>query len=33
LGVINGTDFASAIFSLWLGETPFNRRFKQALLE
>jgi hypothetical protein len=32
LGVIQGADFASAIFSLWLGETPFDRRFKQALL-
>jgi hypothetical protein len=32
LGVIQGADFASAIFSLWLGENPFDRRFKQALL-
>lgn len=32
LGVIEGADFASAIFSLWLGEKPFDRRFKQALL-
>jgi hypothetical protein len=32
LGVIEGADFASAIFSLWLGKKPFDRRFKQALL-
>ena len=31
-GVIEGADFAAAIFSLWLGENPFDRQFKQALL-
>ena len=32
LGVIEGSDFAAAIFSLWLGETPFDGRFKNDLL-
>lgn len=31
-GVIEGADFAAALFSLWLGENPFDERFKQALL-
>lgn len=32
LGVIEGADFAAAIFSLWLGEVPFDGRFKNDLL-
>ena len=32
LGVIEGADFASAIFSLWLGEKPLDRQFRSALL-
>ncbi|BBO72040.1 hypothetical protein DSCA_59700 [Desulfosarcina alkanivorans] len=32
LGVIDGADFAAAIFSLWLGDTPFDGRFKNDLL-
>ena len=32
LGRIEGSDFAVAIFSLWLGETPFDRRFRDDLL-
>jgi hypothetical protein len=32
MGVIEGADFASAIFSLWLGENPFDKKFKNALL-
>jgi hypothetical protein len=32
VGVIEGADFAAAIFSLWLGENPFDRQFKNALL-
>ena len=32
LGVIEGADFAAAIFSLWLGENPYDKRFKDALL-
>lgn len=32
LGVIQGADFAAAIFSLWLGENPYDKRFKNALL-
>lgn len=31
-GVIEGADFAAAIFSLWLGENPYDRQFKNALL-
>ena len=31
-GTIAGEDFAQALFSLWLGDEPFNSRFKQALL-
>lgn len=31
-GVIEGADFAAAIFSLWLGEKPFDPKFKQALM-
>ena len=32
LGVIEGADFAAAIFSLWFGENPYDKRFKNALL-
>ncbi|MFO7715005.1 chalcone isomerase family protein [Desulfosarcina sp.] len=32
LGVIEGADFAAAIFSLWLGENPFDAQFKNELL-
>ncbi len=32
MGVIEGADFAAAIFSLWLGENPYDKRFKNALL-
>ena len=32
MGVIEGADFAAAIFTLWLGEKPFDNQFKQALL-
>ncbi|MEE4111673.1 MAG: chalcone isomerase family protein [Desulfobacteraceae bacterium] len=32
MGLIEGADFAAAIFSLWLGENPFDRQFKNALL-
>jgi hypothetical protein len=31
-GIIEGADFAAAIFSLWLGEKPYDRQFKKALL-
>lgn len=31
-GVVEGVDFASALFALWLGDKPFDRRFKSALL-
>ena len=32
MGVIEGADFAAAIFTLWLGKKPFDHQFKQALL-
>lgn len=32
LGSIPGADFAAAIFGLWLGDDPFDARFKAALL-
>ena len=31
-GTIQGADFAEALFSLWLGDKPFDRSFKRALL-
>ncbi|MBR9985201.1 MAG: chalcone isomerase family protein [Desulfosarcina sp.] len=32
MGIIEGADFAAAIFSLWLGKNPYDRQFKNALL-
>ncbi|MCU0557492.1 MAG: chalcone isomerase family protein [Desulfobacterales bacterium] len=32
LGVIPGAEFASAVFSIWLGPQPLSTDFKQALL-
>lgn len=32
IGVIEGADFAAAIFSIWLGKNPYDRQFKNALL-
>jgi hypothetical protein len=32
MGMIEGADFAAAIFSLWLGENPYDKQFKNALL-
>ena len=31
-GIIEGPDFASALFSMWLGEFPMNESFKKQLL-
>lgn len=31
-GTIEGADFAEALFSLWLGDHPFDSSFKRALL-
>jgi hypothetical protein len=31
-GIIKGADFASALFSMWLGEFPINQSFKKQLL-
>ena len=32
LGVIDGDDFAAALFAIWLGPKPIDRSFKKALL-
>lgn len=32
LGVIKGSEFASAIFAIWLGENPLDESLKAALL-
>jgi len=31
-GVIEGEDFAAAVFSIWLGSKPINKSFKKQLL-
>lgn len=31
-GVVPGSDFAEALFSIWLGEVPFSESMKQQLL-
>ena len=31
-GIIEGADFASAIFSIWLGPKPMNKSFKRQIL-
>ena len=31
-GIIEGADFATAIFSIWLGPKPMNKSFKRQLL-
>ena len=32
LGVIEGEDFAAALFALWLGDKPLDKRFRANLL-
>ena len=32
LGVIQGADFAAALYAMWLGEKPMNNAFKRQLL-
>lgn len=32
LGVIQGDDFAAALFAIWLGPQPIDQSFKEALL-
>jgi len=32
LGLVEGADFASAIYAMWLGEKPMNKPFKRQLL-
>lgn len=32
LGVIPGADFARAVFSIWIGDTPINESFRNRLL-
>jgi len=31
-GVIEGADFAAAVFSIWLGPEPLNKSFKKQIL-
>ena len=31
-GIIEGADFASAIFSIWLGNRPINESFKKVIM-
>lgn len=32
IGLIEGADFASAIYAIWLGQKPMNRSFKRQLM-
>ena len=32
VGIIEGADFASVIYAIWLGQKPINRSFKRQLL-
>ncbi len=32
LGIVEGDDFAAAIFAIWLGPQPIDKSFKMALL-
>ena len=32
LGLVEGADFASALYAMWLGEEPMNNAFKEQLL-
>ena len=32
VGIVKGADFAAAMFSLWLGDKPYDNEFKKALL-
>lgn len=32
LGIVEGNDFAAAVFAIWLGPQPIDRSFKKALL-
>jgi hypothetical protein len=32
LGLVEGADFASALYGMWLGEKPMNKYFKRQLL-
>ena len=31
-GIIEGADFAAALFSIWLGDVPINESFKKQIL-
>ncbi len=31
-GLIEGADFAAAVFSIWLGPKPINKSFKKQIL-
>ena len=32
IGIIEGADFAAAIYAMWLGEKPMNKSFKRQLM-
>ena len=32
IGLIEGAEFAAAIYAMWLGETPMNKSFKRQLM-
>jgi hypothetical protein len=32
IGMIQGADFAAAIYAMWLGEKPMNKSFKRQLM-
>jgi hypothetical protein len=32
IGIIEGADFAAAIYAMWLGERPMNKSFRNQLL-
>ena len=32
-GIVEGADFAAALFSIWLGEVPFDDTLKNGLLD
>ena len=32
VGVIEGADFAAALFSIWVGDNPIDQKFRQELL-
>jgi hypothetical protein len=31
-GIIEGADFATALFSIWIGQKPIDESFKQQIM-